>query len=137
MRQARPPKEIPPPLELECLKALWEIGEGNVRAVQSQIEPRRKLAYTTVMTLLDRLAKKGAVIRRKDGRAFLYMPQLDRETLRRKAIQELMDSLFDNSSELLLRYLSESPVPADGAARPHRSNDGTHEPEAPLDASLL
>src|ERR1700752_4443349 len=107
MRQARPPKEIPPPLELECLKALWEIGEGNVRAVQSQIEPRRKLAYTTVMTLLDRLAKKGAVVRRKDGRAFWYMLQLDRETLRRKALQELMESLFDNSSECLLHYLKD------------------------------
>jgi predicted transcriptional regulator len=132
MRQARPPKEIPPPLELECLKALWEIGEGNVRAVQSQIEPRRKLAYTTVMTLLDRLAKKGAVVRRKDGRAFLYMPQLDRETLRRKAIQELMESLFDNSPALLLSY-----VHGDGTARPIRIRENAPEPEAPLDASLL
>ncbi|MCC6394611.1 MAG: BlaI/MecI/CopY family transcriptional regulator, partial [Bryobacterales bacterium] len=50
MRQPRQPKEIPPPLELECLKALWAIGEGNVRAVQAQMEARRKLAYTTVMT---------------------------------------------------------------------------------------
>jgi predicted transcriptional regulator len=133
MRQARPPKEIPPPLELECLKALWEIGEGNVRAVQSQIEPKRKLAYTTVMTLLDRLAKKGAVIRRKDGRAFLYMPQLDRETLRRKAIQELIESLFENSTELLLRY-----VPNDGVtALQIKVREDALEPEAPLDASLL
>jgi len=117
---------------LECLKALWEIGEGNVRAVQTQIEPRKKLAYTTVMTLLDRLAKKGAVMRRKDGRAFLYVPQLDRETLRRKAIQELVESLFDNSPALLMSYMH-----VDGAARPLRTRENASESEAQLDASLL
>src|SRR5215813_1478599 len=99
MRQARPPKDIPPPLELECLKALWTIGEGNVRAVLVQMEPRKKLAYTTVMTLLDRLVRKGGVARRKVGRAFLYTPTLDRETLRRKAIHELADSLFEGSPD--------------------------------------
>ena len=107
MRQPRQPKEIPPPLELECLKALWAIGEGNVRAVQAQMEARRKLAYTTVMTLLDRLVKKGGVSRRKTGRAFIYSPLLDRDTLRRKAIQELAEALFEGSEELLLRYVGD------------------------------
>ncbi|MCC6367172.1 MAG: BlaI/MecI/CopY family transcriptional regulator [Bryobacterales bacterium] len=106
MRQPRQPKEIPPPLELECLKALWAIGEGNVRAVQAQMEARRKLAYTTVMTLLDRLVKKGGVSRRKAGRAFIYSPVLDRETLRRKAIEELAEALFEGSEQLLLRYVN-------------------------------
>ncbi|MCZ2149762.1 MAG: BlaI/MecI/CopY family transcriptional regulator [Bryobacterales bacterium] len=106
MRQPRQPKEIPPPLELECLKALWAIGEGNVRAVQAQLEARRKLAYTTVMTLLDRLVKKGGVSRRKAGRAFIYSPVLDRETLRRKAIEELAEALFEGSEQLLLRYVN-------------------------------
>jgi predicted transcriptional regulator len=106
MRQARPPREIPPPLELECLKALWALGESNVRGVQDQIAPRRKLAYTTVMTLLERLVKKGGVGRRKVGRAFLYAPLLEQEILRRKAIAELTDSLFEGSPQLLLTYLT-------------------------------
>ncbi len=110
MRQARPPKEIPPPLELECLKALWQLGEANVRGVQAVLEPQRKLAYTTVMTLLDRLARKGGATRRKAGRAFVYSPLIDRDTLRRKAIRELIDNLFEGKNELLVSYLAEQPV---------------------------
>lgn len=106
MRQARPPREIPPPLELECLKALWATGEASVRAVQQHLEPRKKLAYTTVMTLLDRLARKGGVSRRKNGRAFLYAPLVDQETLRRKAIHELSESLFEGSEALLASYMA-------------------------------
>jgi predicted transcriptional regulator len=128
MRQARPPKDIPPPLELECLKALWEIREGNVRAVQLQMEPRRKLAYTTVMTLLERLAKKGAVARRKSGRAFLYSPVVDQETLRKKAIQELIDSLFDGAPHVLLKYLQPGSEPVHVIAP---------QAEERLDAALL
>lgn len=130
MRLARPPKEIPPPLELECLKALWEIGEGNVRAVQQQIEPRKRLAYTTVMTLLERLAKKGGVSRRKVGRAFYYTAVLDRESMRHKAVHELAEALFDGSTELLRQYT------VDGAVAPHERAPGV-DAEERLDTSLL
>ncbi|MBL8175457.1 MAG: BlaI/MecI/CopY family transcriptional regulator [Bryobacterales bacterium] len=129
MRTARPPKEIPPPLELECLKALWDIGEGNVRSVQLQMEPRKRLAYTTVMTLLERLAKKGGVARRKVGRAFLYTPTVGREEMRRKAVLELADSLFDGSTDLLRSYAAHQPVAPAVAAE--EATDGR------LDASLL
>ncbi len=129
MRQARPPKDIPPPLELECLKALWTLGEANVKSVRQQLEPRKKLAYTTVMTLLERLAKKGAATRRKVGRAFLYSAVADQETLRRKAIQELTHSLFDGSTDLLLRYVVNEP--------PAGQPSGETPAETRLDASLL
>lgn len=106
MRRPRPPREIPPPLELECLKALWVLGEGNVKAVQQHLEKHRRLAYTTVMTLLERLTRKGVVSRRKVGRAFLYTPLVEQDTMRRKAIEELAGTLFDGSETLLLRYLT-------------------------------
>jgi hypothetical protein len=48
-------RELPPPLEMMCLNALWEIGEGNVEDVRKVISLNRPLAYTTVLTLLDRL----------------------------------------------------------------------------------
>lgn len=105
MRQARQPKDIPPPLELECLKALWGIGQGNVRAVQERLEGRRHLAYTTVMTLLDRLVRKGVVARQKQGRFFVYIPQVDQETMRMRAITDLAEALFDGSPELMSVYL--------------------------------
>lgn len=133
MRPPRPPREIPPPLELECLKALWILGESNVRGVKVEIEPRRKLAYTTVMTLLERLVKKGGVSRKKVGRAFIYSPELSRETLRRRALRELTDIYFDGSQQALIEYLTGI------AAAPVRTaaavvSDGD---EQRLDATLL
>lgn len=107
MRTARPPKEIPPPLEVECLKVLWEIGEASVRGVRDALQPRRNLAYTTVMTLLDRLVRKGGAARRKNGRAFIYRAVLDQDTVRRKSIEELTEALFEGSSLKLLEYLQE------------------------------
>lgn len=112
MRKARTSREIPPPLELECLRALWALGEANVQAVRSHLEPARPLAYTTVMTMLDRLARKQAVTRRKVGRSFLYTPTLSREQVQRLAVKELLDTLFDSSPELLIDYLNGGQAPA-------------------------
>ncbi|HZT39735.1 MAG TPA: BlaI/MecI/CopY family transcriptional regulator [Bryobacteraceae bacterium] len=105
MRTTASRRGIPPPLELECLKALWAMGEGNVQDVREALTANRKLAYTTVMTVLDRLARKGGVTRRKIGRSFLYSPALSRDALRRLAVRELIDNFFDGRKEDLLDYL--------------------------------
>lgn len=110
MRKARTTREIPPPLELECLRALWTLGEANVQAVRGHLEPGRPLAYTTVMTMLDRLARKQAVTRRKVGRSFLYTPVLSREQVRSLAVKELVDTLFDGSPVSLAAYLDGKPA---------------------------
>ncbi len=107
------PREIPPPLELQCLKALWELGEANVRDVRRVLTGNRKLAYTTVMTVLDRLERRGGVRRRKIGRSFLYTPTLSRESLRRLALKEFVDSFFDGSTDSLKVYLEDA-SPANG-----------------------
>src|SRR4051794_29994233 len=98
-------REIPPPLELACLKALWSLQEGNVRAVQQVVAQSRPLAYTTIMTVLDRLVRKGRLTRRKVGRAFVYSPASTRDTMRRVALRELLEGFFDGSEEELLLFL--------------------------------
>jgi len=100
-------REIPPPLELQCLKALWELGEANVKDVRRVLTMNRKLAYTTVMTVLDRLERRGGVRRRKIGRSFVYTPMLSRESLRRLALKEFVDSFFDGSTDSLKNYLDD------------------------------
>jgi BlaI family transcriptional regulator, penicillinase repressor len=105
MRKPGAPRDIPPPLELECLKALWTLGEGNVKDVRELLTRNRNLAYTTVMTILDRLVRKGGVKRHKVGRSFVYEPLTSRESLRRLAVKELVDGFFDGSDEALLEYL--------------------------------
>jgi len=122
-------RDIPPPLELECLKALWILGEGNVKDVRRAIAVNRNLAYTTVMTVLDRLARKGGVARRKVGRSFVYVPVLRRENLRRLAIRDLVDRFFDGSEAALIEYLQNAD---DRLTVPPQSDE-----EVQLDAALL
>jgi len=92
-------------LELEALKVLWDLGEATVRDVQLEMSRRRPLAYTTVLTLLDRLNRRGAVERRKHGRAHLYHSVLARETALELAIERLTHDYFDGSRQRLIQHL--------------------------------
>jgi predicted transcriptional regulator len=117
------PRDVPPPLELACLKALWSLGEGNVHAVQQALAQTRPLAYTTIMTVLDRLVRKGRLTRRKVSRAYVYAPAASRDSMRRIAVRELLDGFFDGSEEQLLNFLrgqendKAMAVPAGGEGR--------------------
>jgi predicted transcriptional regulator len=73
----------------------------------------RNLAYTTVMTVLERLEKRGGVSRRKQGRSFVYEPKVSQDALRRFAVKELIDTFFGGSEKELMDYLrfaQESPA---------------------------
>jgi predicted transcriptional regulator len=97
---------VPPPLELLCLNALWSLQEANVKDVRRVVAESRPLAYTTIMTVLERLVRKGKVQRRKVGRAFLYTATGSLDAMRRVAVRELLESFFDGSQEALLAFLS-------------------------------
>jgi predicted transcriptional regulator len=115
---SKTPRDVPPPLELACLKALWSLREGKVREVQEMVARSRPLAYTTIMTVLDRLVRKGKLTRRKVGRAFVYSPEASRDSMRRAALRELVDGYFDGSEAELLEFLrpaaaaNAAPVPS-------------------------
>ena len=70
MRKPGRASEIPPPLELDCLRALWRIGEGSVKDVRGVITENRNLAYTTVMTVLERLTPDAYRIARTQWEAW-------------------------------------------------------------------
>ena len=92
-------------LELTVMEILWDRGESNVRDVAGRLD--RPLAYTTVMTTLDRLFKKGLLARRKEDRAFVYSPKYSRGEWDEKRTGELITRLLapDRSSELLISCL--------------------------------
>jgi predicted transcriptional regulator len=98
-------RDVPPPLELACLRALWRLEEANVKAVQEVVGESRPLAYTTIMTVLDRLVRKGKLTRRKTGRSFVYSPSQSRDALRRLAVRELVEGYFDGSESELIAFL--------------------------------
>jgi len=127
MPSRRTRRQLPPPLELACLNALWQMGEASVRQVQEALASTHKLAYTTVLTVLDRLARKGIVHRRMAGRSFLYRPALSRDNLRRAAVRELLEGYFDGSQAALMEFLRRE------ATTPEIESSAA----APLDPALL
>ena len=126
-------RDVPPPLELACLKALWSLEEGNVRAVQQVVAQSRPLAYTTIMTVLDRLVRKGKLTRRKVGRAFVYSPEASRDSMRRAAVRELLEGFFDGSEAALLSFLREPQAATQAATEP----PAPREPDGRIDTVLL
>jgi predicted transcriptional regulator len=105
------------PLERECMQALWPLGEGTVHDIRAQMAATRPRAYTTIMTIMDRLAAKGVVTRTKVGRAYLYRPNFSAEEARAHAVGQLVDHFFDGSRDALRAHLSGEPVPVTPALR--------------------
>ena len=97
------------PLEIAVLEILWSRGESNVHDVVRRLG--RPLAYTTVMTTLDRLFKKGVLNRRKIERAFLYSPSLSRSQWEHKRAGDFVAGFLavpQPSRELLISCLVEA-----------------------------
>lgn len=91
-------------LERQTLREIWQRGESSVRQIFIAFD--EKAAYTTVMTTLDRLYKKGLLERRKDGRAFLYSPRFSPEELEQNLAQDIIGSLLDTSAAQIEPVLS-------------------------------
>lgn len=106
------------PLELDCMNALWPLGEATVREVQTAISAYRPRAYTTIMTILDRLARKGVVTRRKIGRAYLYRASLLPEVARDAAVDRLVSAFFGGSRQALAQHIGASAIRQSRPARP-------------------
>lgn len=84
-------------LERDVLDEVWRRGETSVREVHREFEDR--VAYTTLMTTLDRLYKKGLLTRRKSSRAFLYSPRLSPEEFEQGVAEDVIDGLLGRSVE--------------------------------------
>jgi predicted transcriptional regulator len=84
-------------LERQTMDEVWKQKEVSVRQVETAFGER--VAYTTVMTTLDRLYKKGFLDRRKEGRAFLYSPRFTPEELERGLTEDVIGSLLDAGTE--------------------------------------
>src|SRR3977135_3674437 len=95
------------PLEQRLLEALWSRGSSTVRELLES--GYQDLAYTTVMTTLDRLYKKNLLTREAEGRAFRYAPRVTREELHREVAGEAFRQLLHASpaASLPLSYLVE------------------------------
>jgi predicted transcriptional regulator len=98
--------------EHRIMEVIWARGSATVAEVVEALEG--KDAYTTILTLMRILKDKGFLTSRKEGRAFVFMPRVDRETAARKAVHQLLAKFFGGSPhELVLSFLREEELSAD------------------------
>ena len=97
-------------LQLDLMRVLWR-GEASVADVAAALAQSRGLAHTTVATLLTRLAKRGIVAQRRDGRMLYYRALVTEPQVRRNMVGDLIQNLFRGDPKALLAHLvSESDV---------------------------
>jgi predicted transcriptional regulator len=101
LRGFRRPREVAAQalgkLEREVLNEIWRRDEVTVRDVYLAFG--ESIAYTTLMTTLDRLFKKKLLIRRKDGRAFIYLPAVSRAEFEQGIREDVIDGLLGQGAE--------------------------------------
>lgn len=105
---SRPVSKHPTELELEILKVLWRIGPATVRQVQSELAAERELAYTSVMTMMTIMARKGYAKRTKEGRSFVYRAAYQETRATKSMLQDLIDRLFGGSTTAVMQHLLEA-----------------------------
>src|SRR5215467_8787148 len=103
--QARKP--APTAQELEILKIIWRCGPSTVRDVYEGLLERRKIAYTTVMTMMNILEHKGHLKKTQKDRAYVYQATKPQKQVIRGMVREFVDRVFNGSAEPLLLHLVE------------------------------
>ncbi|MTI86528.1 MAG: BlaI/MecI/CopY family transcriptional regulator [Balneolaceae bacterium] len=91
--------------EMEILHHVWGLGEATVSEVQELILKERKVAYTTVMTIMKNLADKGYLKYRKDGVTYVYSAARDPENVQSSLISKMIDKVFKGSTAALVQTL--------------------------------
>lgn len=98
------------PGEFELMEILWPLGEASVKDVWKRVDAARALAYTTVMTVLEKMYRKGILSQRKKGKAFLYTAVLSREEALRGVIDHICTAYFGGSYPNLAGFVSSIPM---------------------------
>ena len=94
--------------EWTVMQAVWAADEGvTARQVHAAVEGETAWSYSTVRTLLTRLAEKGAVSEERQGKQLVYAPTLERDEARRSALRSLVDKAFGGAFGTLVQHLAE------------------------------
>jgi predicted transcriptional regulator len=91
--------------ELEIMKVVWDLEKATVRDVYEVLLERRRIAYTTVMTMMKILEGKGYLKKSREDRAYLYRPSEPKDSVIRGMVREFVNRVFNGSAEPLLMHL--------------------------------
>ncbi len=92
-------------LESDIMELIWLRDLSTVREVHGFLEQKRPIAYTTVMTVMGRLADKGILLRERDGKQYLYRPAISKDEFNESMFNSLLSDLGDNKVALLSYFV--------------------------------
>ena len=100
--------------EMEVLHHVWDLGEATVADVRERILEDRDVAYTTIMTVMKKLAEKGYLDYHKEGRSYVYQPAQEPNEVQHSLLRRLMDKVFEGSPSALVQTLVKREDLSDG-----------------------
>jgi len=92
-------------LQRAVIEVVWELGEASVHQVRKELSQRKKLAYTTVLTAMQKLEKAGWLRHRAEGKVYVYSPTRTREEAGAKSVRNFLDCIFDGNALLMFQHL--------------------------------
>jgi predicted transcriptional regulator len=94
-------------LQTGVMETVWELGEATVQQVLARLGKAKPLAYTTVLSAMQKLEKAGWLKHREEGRTYIYQPTRSREEEGKNSLRKFMERVFDGDPMLLFQHLLE------------------------------
>ena len=94
-------------LQKAIMETVWELGEATARQVLERVSRKKPLAYTSVLSIMQRLENMGWLKHRVDGRTYIYQPALSRKHESIRSLRKFIDRVFHGDSALLFQHLLE------------------------------
>jgi BlaI family penicillinase repressor len=92
-------------LQRAVIEVVWNLGEASVHQVRKELASRKKLAYTTVLTAMQKLEKAGWLRHRTEGKVYIYSPTRTREQAGERSVRKFVERIFDGNALLMFQHL--------------------------------
>ena len=92
-------------LQRTVIEEVWNLGEATVHQVRKRLSRKKKLAYTTVLTAMQKLEKSGWLRHRSEGKVYIYAPTRTREQAGGKSVRKFLERMFDGDALLMFQHL--------------------------------
>ena len=94
-------------LQNSVMEAVWSLGEATTRQVWERLNSKRPLAYTSVLSIMQRLEKAGWLSHHVEGRTYIYEATLSREQEGRRSLKDFIQKVFQGDSQVVFQHLIE------------------------------
>jgi BlaI family penicillinase repressor len=92
-------------LQRAVMEAVWQLGEASVHQVRDRLCRKKELAYTTILTAMQKLEKAGWLKHRAEGKSYVYLPTRTREEAGAKSALKFIKRVFDGDAVLMFQHL--------------------------------